>query len=97
MEKGNFIKLIESIKRQRDNDVSCSEKLSEVFGCFVLYDNDAIICGIIDFLRAELKDEDDWIGYYIMVIKRKNYTDIVIGVPDLMVIANGNIKGSIQE
>jgi len=32
-----------------------------------------------------------------MIIKRKNYPDIVIDVPDLMVITNGNAKRSIQE
>lgn len=43
------------------------------------------------FLFNDIEDADS------MVIKRKNYPDIVIDVPDLMVITNGNAKRSIQE
>ncbi len=66
-----------------------------------MFDNDDETTDLIIIDDVSLKNAIHIIKIFeyadSMVIKRKNYTDIVIGVPDLMVIANGNIKGSIQE
>lgn len=65
MKKENFVNLVEALRRQRDHDRECAGHLEKVFDGFPIYDNDSVITGVINFLRSELEDQDDWISHYI--------------------------------
>lgn len=69
MKKETFIKSIEAIKLQWDNDKEKAQLLSKVFPenyeANMLYDNNIMKEAFIDLLTEQMNDNDGFIEYFI--------------------------------
>ena len=68
MEKETFVQAINAIEKQIRFDVEISEALGKAFPnahtANLLPDNHIVIDALMDLLREEMGDEDDWIGWF---------------------------------
>lgn len=65
MKKENFIELMDALKKQNEHDDMCSKKLQDVFSDYSHYNNSFIVDAVVEFLKKELNDKDNWIEHYI--------------------------------
>ena len=69
MKRKTFIKAMEALEAQMDYDNKMSDKSGEAFpNAFtpnLLYNNTIIIDGLINVLKKEMKDNFNWIEWFI--------------------------------